>query len=184
MPRLGGFLIAAAIAACAGPVYAQQGFNYNYVDLGVGTGEVSDTEDVTTLGAEASRVLAPNVRLKAGADWLDFDNRDSGYRVAVQGGFFTGLAPKVDLVVDAGLLYVDVDVNDDTGVKLDGTLRLRIDPRLELNAGLSYVDVFDDSDTGLHLAGLYALNRGTSLFVRFDDHDLLELWTFGVRLSH
>ena len=181
-------MVAALAALCAAPVYAQN-FNYDYVDLGYRTGEIFETVDVSDFGAEASQVLAPNFRLKAAADVLDADDVDAdGYRVAVQGGFFTALAPNMDVVVDAGLVYIEFEgnsfENDDTGVKLDGILRFRVDPRLELNAGLSYVDIFDDSDTGLHLAGLYSLNKSTALLVRFDDNDALELWTFGVRLSY
>lgn len=178
-------MVAALAALCAAPVYAQN-FNYDYVDLGYRTGEIFETVDVSGFGAEASHMLAPNFRLKAGADILDADDVDAdGYRVALQGGFFTALAPNMDVVVDAGLLYIDIDdVDDDTGVKIDGILRFRVDPRLELNAGLSYVDIFDDSDTGLHLAGLYSLNKSAALLVRFDDNDALELWTFGVRLSY
>jgi len=185
MRRQLGFMVAAVAALCAAPVWAQS-FNYDYVDLGYRTGEVFEDIDVSGFGAEASRVLAPNLRLKLGADWLDADDVDAdGYRIALQGGFFTALAPNVDVVLDAGLLYMDIDdVDDDTGVKLDGIVRFRVDPRFEVNAGLSYVDIFDDSDTGLHLAGIYSLNRSTALLVRFDDNDAIELWTFGVRLSY
>lgn len=176
-------MVAAVAALCAVPVHAQN-FDYDYLDLGFRTGEVFETVDVSGLGAEASQVLAPNIRLKAGADWLDVDGGDSGYRVAIQGGFFTGIAPNMDVVVDAGMLHMDVNDVDDTGVKIDGMVRLRVDQRIEVDAGLSYVDIFDDSNTGIHLAGIFSMNRSTALLVRFDDHDDIELWTFGVRLGY
>lgn len=172
------------VAAAFGVEAQAQSLAYNYIDVGLRTGTIFDI-DVTGVGAEGSYGIAPNIRLKLGADALEADDIDaSAQNVALQVGYFMGLAPNVDLVVDGGLLYQNVDdFDDDTGLKIDGILRARLDQKFELNGGISYVDIFDDSETGIHLAGLLSVNPKLSLLVRYDDIGESELWTFGIRAN-
>jgi len=185
MKKLFCTLLVAVTALFGVPVQAQK-FNYNYIDAGLRIGSVLSDVDVTGVGAEGSYLIAPNIRLKVGADWLDADDFDtSAQNVAVQAGYFTTIAPNVDAVVDAGLLYLNVDdFDDDTGLKIDGIVRVRVSPELEINAGLTYVDIFDDSDIGVHLAGAFKVQPNLALLVRYDETGETELWSFGVRLNY
>lgn len=197
MKRIGLLLLTGSLFALTS-VQAQEsdpGLNYDYAEGGLRFGDY-DGPDVLGLGARGSYRLPqlPKMRLLGSIDVNDLDNPDGdAYNLMVGAGLIVPLQPKLtDVVVDFGILHSAYDIDagqgnaddDDTGVRLAGYVRHKLNPDFEVEGGLNYIDLFDDDDVGLNLGVYYRLTGNASAMLRYDDEADAEVFTVGARFSY
>jgi len=161
-------------------------FTYNYLDVGLRLAD-RDGIDATGIGAEGSFQIQPRLRVKAIFQYLDADDFDGELEdIGASIGYYTELDPQSHFVFDVGLMYEYFSAgnfdDDDTGIKLDGTLRHQLNEKLEFNAGINYIDIFDDDDIGILLAGIFQIAPKMHAQVRYESIFETDTFSFGVRM--
>lgn len=159
-------LLASGLAMItAAPAVAQQGpngFSYTYGQLALESWEYDEAE-FDAIGVEGSLALDDLLFVRGGLGLYDGENVDlDGSRFYGGLGFRTPLAPGLDFVGSADVIYDDNDVDDDIGFELRGGVRHATTAKLELSGGLSYQDIYDD-DMAFYGQGLFKLTSRFNL---------------------
>lgn len=151
------FIVAACLAVMPAVATAQQGLtgtdrlHYNYVDLryarldlpGPGSDPDGFIGEVSGKVADQFFVRGSYMRLSADGGSLD--------QIIGEGGFIFPMVPGVDLIGTAGVIYVDLEDEDDTSFIVSGGVRALLIPQLEVQGRLLYTDN-DFYDEGLDSA--------------------------------
>lgn len=138
-------------------------FSYTYVELSYdeidfdvpGAGDIDG--DGLTLSGSYELTDEWHVFASYGSSDLDFDIDLDDLRIGA--GYVFPLNDEVDIY--GRVLYIDQDVDvpgfgdaGDDGLGLQGRIRARMTPELELEGGIQYIDV-GDNDTSLQIAARY-----------------------------
>lgn len=187
-------LASAVMLAVSAPALAEQrtgqvrdnGFSYQYLQLGYEQWDLDGGFDLDTIAAEGAFTLDEHWHLRGGVSLYDGDYRNvdaDGRRLSFGAGFHSPLQRGLDLVVSGDLIWDEVDVSpggddDDLGFELRGGVRHATADKLELSGGLSYYDVYDD-DLALYgeatFAATSAFDVGARLVVG-GDRDVIGLF--------
>ena len=139
-------------------------FNYNFADV-----LYLNDESADGIGLRFSADIRENYAVqfsygRVSDGGFDQDTLAGGVAYHIAAARFPG---KADWVLDAGLVFVDVEGIDDTGLFVNGGIRYAVNEPLEVNAALGISTVFD-TDVNLLLRALYEVSKGFSAFVETD----------------
>lgn len=102
-------------------------------------------------------------------------------------GLHTSVAEHVDLIVSAGMAFLDADSSapgsgNDEGLELRAGIRAALGEHGELGAGVFYDDWNDnDAQTTVYLQGAYYLESRIGVTAGFSSNDDADAFTVGVR---
>ena len=190
-------LLALPCAVLGAPAFAEpatsgvrdNGFSYNYFQLGYETRDFDGPGDVETDGfdAQISHALDEHLFIRGEAQMFDVDPGDNdGWLLAGGLGFHTPLVERLDLVLSGDIVHVDTDAGDDTGFRLRGGVRHETTDQLELGGGAFYQDVddFADSEFGIFGNAIFNINKDVGVGAELalgDDSDVFDLF---VRINY
>ena len=156
-----------SIAACLNNAQAigflkegPSNFNYNYAEIAYV--DFDDDFDGVSLRFSASfhqnyAFRASYSRASAGS--FDLDSLFGAVTYHIQSRAY----PQADWFLEAGLVAVDLDFDDDVGISLGGGVRYGLSDALELNGNLFLATAFD-TDLLIELRALYEFASGFSGF--------------------
>ena len=135
-------------------------FSYNFYDLRVQVGTVED-EDGVGLQAAGSIAVTDDIFVLGAYQYLTGTDVDVWVdNLLIAGGYHMPLDDQTDLVLTAGILNQWLETNffddSDTGIRLTGGVRYRLEPEIEIQGELMYVSIFDNDDLGVSVSGLVA----------------------------
>lgn len=140
------------------------GFGYDYVDLGVTFEEWDPNFDINFLGGKISKSIDEHLFFLANLHYADGDYNIDGFRLGGGIGFHTPLQNRLDLVVSGVINYIDLSPGDnEIGYLVNGKVRHATTDQLELSGGLYLERYYDDNDIGLEGEVLFKANKDIGL---------------------
>ena len=139
-------------------------FNYNYAEA-----VYLNDDNADGIGLRFSADIRENYALlfeyaRLSDNGFDVAGLSGGVVYHIEAARFPGRA---DWVFEAGVVFVDAEGIDDTGVSLGGGVRYAVNDALEVNGMLGLSTVFD-TDVTLNLRALYEVSTGFSALLETD----------------
>ena len=158
---ISSLLAAGSLQAQTSAPLADNGFSYNYAQVGYQAQDWDGGFEVDVLEGRVAHALDKQLFLRGAFNFFDGDIKVGrfgdidvdGWTIAGGLGFHTPLQNNMDLVLTGDIVRISYDVDnvgddDDIGFALSGGARLRSGDKLELYGGVFAQDV-DESEAGL-----------------------------------
>lgn len=128
-----------------GPTPRDNDFSYDYIQLGYERYDWDDEfEDGNMFRGDVQYAWDEHILLRAGADYIDGDEGVNGLEWSVGAGYTVPIQDRLDAVVTADIVQLNVDeIDDETGFRAVGKVRFGMTETLELAGGAFMEDLFD-----------------------------------------
>lgn len=179
-------LLGLVILSSAGAVHAENGPNWNFIDLSYLSADV-EGDELNGLGIAGSKLVGEDFfvtgaysSIGAEIEGIDFDINSTSFGL----GYRYGASATTDIFGAVSYQLVEFEASyqgesfnvDDNGYGLELGLRSLLTSQLEVTASMAQVTIDDESETALFISSLYHINEQFGIgagYAQSDDVDTL-----------
>lgn len=179
-------LLGLVLLSSAGAVHAENGPNWNFIDVSYLSADV-DGEEFSGLGIAGSKLVGEDFfvtgsysSIGAEIEGIDFDVNSTSFGL----GYRYGASATTDIFGAVSYQRAELDASyqgrsfnvDDNGYGLELGLRSLLTSQLEVTASMAKVTIDDESETVLSISSLFHINEQFGIgagYAQGDDVDTL-----------